>query len=213
MGRPDLIPLAEAERRDLVELLTSLSAAEWAAPSLCAGWSVRDVAVHVFSFDDLRPRQLAGLAARARLRPDRMNALALEPFRRDTTDQLLGRVRSRVVPRGLPAGLRGGIALTDAMIHNQDIRRPLGRPRSIPAERILPTLDIAVSAPTLGARRRIRELQLVADDVDWSHGRGWVLRGPAEAVLLAIAGRSDALADCTGPGVPRLRRRLAGSRA
>lgn len=209
MERPDLVPLAEDERREFAELLDGLSLREWEAPTLCEGWTVRDVVAHVFSFEDLRPRQLAALVVRGRLNPDRINDLAKEPFRRDTPEQLLGRVRARVTPRGLTAGFKGGIGLTDAMIHQQDIRRSLRRPRSIPPERIRAALDIAVVSPTLGTRKLLRELQLVADDLDWSHGRGWVVRGPAEAVLMAAAGRAEALAECTGPGVPRLRLRLA----
>ena len=121
---------------------------------------------------------------------------------------MLARAHAHLTPRGLTSGFRGGIALTDGMIHQQDIRRPLGHSRSIPTERIGPVLDFAARSPTLGARKLLRDLQLVADDIDWTHGRGWVLRGPAEAVLMAIAGRADALTDCTGPGVPRLRMRL-----
>ncbi len=210
--RPDLMPLAEAERREFADLLYGLSADEWDAPTLCEGWTVRDVVAHVYSFEDLRPRQVLALALRGRMNLDRINDLALAPFRRDTPEQLLGRVRARPTPRGLTAGFGGGIALTDGMIHQQDIRRPLGRPRSIPAERIRATLEIAVASPTLGTRKLLRELQLVADDIDWNHGRGWVIRGPAEAVLMAAAGRVEALAECTGPGVPRLRRRLADRR-
>lgn len=208
MRRPDLIPLAQAERRDFAELLGELTVDEWEAPTLCADWTVRDVVAHAFSFEDLRPRQVAALVVRGRLNVDQINKLALDPFRRDTPEQLLGRVRAHLTPRGLTTGFRGGIALTDGLIHQQDIRRPLGRPRTIPAERIRPVLDFAVGSPTLGARKLLRDLQLVADDLDWGRGRGWVLRGPGEALLMAIAGRAEALKECAGPGVPRLRMRL-----
>ncbi len=209
MSRPDLVPFAEAERSDLADLLTELEPEEWAADTLCVGWTVRDVVAHVFSYDDLRLRTVAALAVRARLRGVQANDLALEPFRDDTTEQLLERVRARLTPRGLPAAFRGGIALADGMIHSQDIRRPLRRPRRIPEERIRPALDITVTAPTLGSRRRLRDLQLVADDLDWTYGRGWVVRGPAESLLMLAAGRATALAECRGPGVPRLRARMA----
>ena len=213
MSRPDLAALAEAERLELADLLGELEPQEWDAPTLCDRWSVREVVAHVFSYDDLRPHQLGGLFVRGRLDIARVNELAMQPWSRDSPAQLISRARTHLRPRGLPAAMKGGIALTDAVIHQQDIRRPLGRPRSIPAERIVPALNIAVTSPVLGTRRMIRDLQLSADDVDWRHGRGWVLRGPAEAVLMAVAGRADALPDCTGPGVPRLRTRLAGSRS
>lgn len=39
--------LIRAERRALIDLLESLSPDPWAMPSLCAGWTVQDVAAHV----------------------------------------------------------------------------------------------------------------------------------------------------------------------
>ena len=50
-----------------------------------------------------------------------------------------------------------------------------------------------------------------ADDIDWSQGRGPVVRGSAEALLLAVTGRRAALADLGGEGVPTLRDRLGST--
>jgi uncharacterized protein (TIGR03083 family) len=36
-----------AQRRDLVDLLAGLDAANWEAPTLCDGWRVREVAAHI----------------------------------------------------------------------------------------------------------------------------------------------------------------------
>jgi hypothetical protein len=41
--------------------------------------------------------------------------------------------------------------------------------------------------------------------VDWTHGDGAEVRGPAEAIVLASLGREVALDDLTGQGVDRLR--------
>jgi len=40
------------ERAELLDLLGSLSAAQWDAPTVCAGWSVKDIAAHLVA-DDL----------------------------------------------------------------------------------------------------------------------------------------------------------------
>lgn len=40
----DLSVLAVAERRDVADYLATLTTAEWDQPTLCPGWSVRDVA-------------------------------------------------------------------------------------------------------------------------------------------------------------------------
>ena len=53
MSRPDLMGLAEQERASLLDLLSGLTDEQWAAPSLCSRWTVRDVAVHVVSYDEL----------------------------------------------------------------------------------------------------------------------------------------------------------------
>ena len=37
----------DQQRADLADFLETLTADQWAAPSLCTGWTVRDVAVHV----------------------------------------------------------------------------------------------------------------------------------------------------------------------
>ncbi len=44
----DLFPI---ERRQLIELLESLSESEWALPTVCEGWSVKDVALHLLGDD------------------------------------------------------------------------------------------------------------------------------------------------------------------
>ncbi|MHA6779387.1 hypothetical protein ACVGOW_00065 [Pseudonocardia saturnea] len=68
-------------------------------------------------------------------------------------------------------------SLTDGAIHHQDIRRPLGPPRTIPPERRT-VLDLARTAPTIGASKRVRGLTLTATDLDWTAGSGPVVRGP-----------------------------------
>ena len=42
-----LISETRAERERLVYLLGALSPEQWAAPSLCAGWRVREVTAHI----------------------------------------------------------------------------------------------------------------------------------------------------------------------
>ena len=55
------------------------------------------------------------------------------------------------------------------------------------------------------ARRRLRGLRLTATDTDWSAGQGAELRGPIQAVLLLLTGRTAAaLPQLDGSGVARL---------
>ena len=200
--------LARAERADLLELLSGLTPEQWRAPSLCAGWSVHDVVAHVLSYDELTGRQLAGRFLRGRFRVDRVNALGLQEYSTRTPAELIALLVSHLTPAGLTAGMGGRIALTDGMIHQQDIRRPLGLRRTIPAERLVPALRTALFAPTLLGVLPVRDVRLVATDLDWVFGRGPEVRGTAEAILMTMAGRGAAVADLTGPGVERVARRL-----
>ena len=102
------------------------------------------------------------------------------------------------------------IALTDGTIHQQDIRRPLGVPRAIPGDRLREVLDYAMVAPPVGASSRIRGLRLVATDVEWSRGSGPEVTGPGESLLMAAAGRAEAVDELDGPGLPTLAARVRG---
>ncbi|MEU4559377.1 hypothetical protein AB0F72_13400 [Actinoplanes sp. NPDC023936] len=59
-------------------------------------------------------------------------------------------------------------------------------------------------------RRRMADL-VEATDMDWSWGSGPLIRGTAEAVMLALTGRRAALADLSGDGVAELRSRTEAS--
>jgi hypothetical protein len=102
------------------------------------------------------------------------------------------------------------VALTNGVIHQQDIRRPLGMPRDIPADRLLPALRIALTAPVILGFWRVRGTRLVATDLDWSTGKGPEVRGKGEALLLVIAGRRGVVGELSGPGQQTLANRIDG---
>jgi hypothetical protein len=45
-------------------------------------------------------------------------------------------------------------------------------------------------------------------DLAWSHGSGPKVEGPGKALVLAMVGRTAALQELSGDGVPELTRRL-----
>jgi uncharacterized protein (TIGR03083 family) len=208
MSRPNLMAMAEQERAALLSLARSLTEDQWEAPSLCAEWRVRDVATHIVSFDELSTLGTVGTFLRGGLRPGRVNDVALHRYRDLSTDDLVDLLARTQRPRGLPTGFKGGIALTDGTIHQQDIRRALDLPRTIPEEQLSAVLDFSLTAPTLPSKDNRRGLRLVATDLDWSTGDGPPVAGRAEALLMAVAGRPHALADLDGDGLPTLRQRV-----
>jgi uncharacterized protein (TIGR03083 family) len=208
MTKPDLMPLAEAERADLLMLLRELTPVQWDAPSLCTNWRVRDVATHIVSYDELSVAATVATFLRGGLRAGRVNEVALTRYRSLDSDGIIALVARNQRPRGLPSGFKGGIALTDGTIHHQDIRRALGLPRTIPEHRLVSVLTFSLGAPTLPSKGNARGLRLVATDVNWTAGHGPEVTGPGEALLMAAAGRASALEDLSGDGISTLRERV-----
>jgi uncharacterized protein (TIGR03083 family) len=202
-----LMSMAHAERADLLAFVTTLSPQQWRAPSLCAGWTVKDVVAHVISYEDLGTVGLIKRFAKGRV--VRTNQVGVDEFAALSPEELIEFLSHHLHPRGLTAGFGAMIALVDGTIHHQDIRRALDRPRTIPASRLRKVLGLVPNNPRLGARRFIKGLRLQATDVDWAHGRGPEVTGPGEALLMAMNGRAAALADLDGPGHATLTARLS----
>jgi uncharacterized protein (TIGR03083 family) len=200
--------MARSEREDLAEFLETLTPEEWDSPTLCSSWSIREVVAHMISYEDHGTADLLRRLRKARFRPGRINEVALEEYRHLRSTELIAFLRSHLTPRGSTARLNGGVGLVDCLIHHQDIRRPLGRHRAIPEERLRYALPFAVKAPPLRGFWHVRGTRVVATDLDWSYGRGPEARGPGESVLMVLAGRGVVVEELTGPGSRILQHRL-----
>ncbi len=206
MDRDESWRVIARQRRELADLLDQLSEAEWETPSLCAGWRVRDVAAHVV----LAPQApsiwaITADAVRARGRFHRLNHdLAVRHAQRPVSD-LVDELRRYADSRRLPIVTNYRNILFDTLVHAQDIAVPLGRRLPMPPE------AAAVAATrvwTMGwpfwARRRLRAVRLVANDLNWSVGAGPDVTGPIDALLLLLTGRTVALSQLTGAGLARV---------
>jgi len=195
----------------LLELLDGLTPEQWNAPSLCAGWRVRDVVSHLLMPYELStPRFLAGLVAN-RFDFDRMaNAWALRDHR--MAAELIAALRAHGKFRVPGAGPEG--ELTHMVIHGLDIAYPLGMPYAISPEAANLTLDqlFTPRARGLVEPERFAGLSLVAIDTGWHHGAGPAVEGPAAALILTIANRPAALRDLAGAGAPQLTATTANRR-
>jgi uncharacterized protein (TIGR03083 family) len=196
--------MARDERVEFASFLQGLTPEQWDSPTLCDRWRVREVAVHTVSYDELSTAGLVGRFLKGRLNTDRINAIGVADYSDRSPEQITVLIRSYAQPHGLTGGFGGKIALTDGMVHQQDIRRSIGLPRTIDPERLRTALNFARFAPTIRGAWRARGVRLVANDLDWSHGRGPEVRGPGEALLMAMAGRRAALDDLDGPGKAKL---------
>jgi uncharacterized protein (TIGR03083 family) len=196
------------------QFLHELTPAQWDHPSLCEGWRVRDVIGHMcVGYTTATPAMIAKVARRGFNVPQasREESIAFASAR--SPEEILAvfdRVQRDNVRRGIAKLIQPAEGLVDHLIHHQDLRRPLDRPRPVPEDRLRAALQVT---PRLGgfvaARRRVRGLRLVATDIDWSHGSGPEVIGAGEAILLAASGRPVALGELSGDGVDTLRSRMA----
>ena len=195
--------MVAGERADLVELLRTLSDDDWLVPSLCKGWRVRDVVAHLL-IDTVSVATYVGVLVRKRSL-DRVNQHFVDQAKDLPTRELVSRLES-TIGRGWVSRTMPGTILSDLVVHQQDIRRPLGRPRTIDPARLLHTLRNP--DPFAKPRRYTKGLKFVASDIDWAAGSGPEVRGAGEALALAMVGRGAVLHELEGDGVALLTHRI-----
>lgn len=205
----EIAAAVKAERHHLCDFLDDLDHADWATPSLCSAWTVREVVAHLTVTTRATVGSVALAALMARGNFDRMTAdVARDRAARFTPVELLQQLResaesSRRMPGSGPLD-----PLMDVLVHGQDVARPLDRRHPVRTDVAAPVLAYVAANRLLGGPKRLAGLELVATDVDWSSGEGPQVRGGAAALLLVATGRPAGLADLTGPGVHRLAGRL-----
>ncbi|GAA4688672.1 maleylpyruvate isomerase family mycothiol-dependent enzyme [Pseudonocardia yuanmonensis] len=197
MDRDEKWAVIAGQRRVLADLLAGLDDDEWERPSLCAEWRVRDVAAHV-ALTPQSPGMLRILALGVRAGGDLQAVnrdLALEHARRPPA-RLVAELRELADSRAKPAITTLDNLAFDVLVHVQDVAVPLGRTAPMPLAAAREGLArVWRMGWPFWARRRFRGMRLVATDVDWTAGDGPAereVRGPAEALLLLLTGRTDA---------------------
>jgi uncharacterized protein (TIGR03085 family) len=200
---------ARAERHALADLLSDLGPD---APTLCTGWTTRDLAAHLI----IRERRLdaaPGIVVRP-LRPhmERVRrATAARPF-----PELVEKVRRAAWWTGAPP-LDNAVNTAEFFIHHEDVRRaqPDWRPRELPPSHVAALWRQIRAVARLGLRRFPATVLLV------SPGYGEVRAGaggstvtvtapPGELAIFCTGRQHAALTEVTGP--PELADRLRTAR-
>ena len=180
-----------ANRGELAAMLADLAAADWDAPTLCAGWRVREVVAHI-----TMPFRYSGRRFMLELAKSRGNFSAMSDrvARRDADALSAGELTTAVAdnvhhPWRPPGGGFAG-ALSHDVIHGLDVAVPLGVPWRIPPERLRHVLPESLAA------KQVRYfgvdlggIEFRATDMAWTLGSGEPLEGSAQDLLLAICGR------------------------
>ncbi|MBF6078277.1 maleylpyruvate isomerase family mycothiol-dependent enzyme [Nocardia beijingensis] len=197
-----------AERTELAELLAGLDAEGWDAPTLCAGWRVREVVAHITMPYRLSSGRFAlGMVAafgnfnRMADRTARMDAATL------STSDLLKALWDNVDHPWRPPG--GGLsnALSHDVIHGLDITVALGLDRLVPEDRMRLVLDTIDPRTVKLFGAKLGGIELRADDLDFSYGSGTVLSGRAQDLLLVLCGRKLPAGHLSGEPAERFTRR------
>jgi uncharacterized protein (TIGR03083 family) len=169
----DTWQMIKAERVTLVDRLEKLSDADWDAPSLCTGWTVRDVVAHMIATAAMTPptfsAKLIGSGLNfqamtrkdiAQVRGDRTNA--------DLVELMRGRIDARTAPPGPATSWLG-----ETIVHSEDVFRALGGYGEHPVKHVAAVADFYKNSNLLiGAKNRIAGVCLKATDTHWRHGTG-----------------------------------------
>ncbi|MFI1396184.1 maleylpyruvate isomerase family mycothiol-dependent enzyme [Streptomyces sp. NPDC020681] len=206
--------LVRRQDEHFLEFAYSLTDDEWAAPSLCAGWTNKDVLSHLALGLQARSTRLLAEMARQRGSFDTANnVLTRAHAHRHTAAELIEQFdRGRDSPRGVGRLLPTPLLLGDHTVHHLDIALALGRSADLAPEVANAVLHVETTIPNpfVPAKARSKNLHLFTTDTGWSAGSTSQPQasGPAEALISVLAGRGHARDQLRGPGAPMLAARL-----
>jgi uncharacterized protein (TIGR03083 family) len=207
MDRESQWRVISEQRRVLADLLAELDDEQWNRPSLCAQWRIRDVAAHIA----LTPQSpglpaILAKAMRVGFDFDRLNHDLAVAHADRPSGELVDLLRNLADSRRKPAITTVDNLLFDTLVHIQDVAIPLGRSVAMPVDAARAGADrVWRMGWPFWARRRLRGLRLTATDATWSAGEGAEVRGPVQALLLVLTGRTEAaLPHLDGPGARQL---------
>ena len=182
----------DEQRAMLADLFEGIDAGLWATPSLCAGWTVRDVAAHLTHSHTSKPRLMVEVARSG----FRFNATVYRMAGQDhrSPEQIAAALRCMRGSRKRPPGTTECDPLMDALVHGQDIAVPLG------IDLPMPSGAAAAAAHRLwgmrfpfNPQRQLRDIRFTATDTDFSVGSGRTVEAPIRDILMVFAGRPAAI--------------------
>ncbi len=201
--------LVHAERRALADDLHDLTDEQWATPSLCDEFSVRETLAHLTVAATLTPAGWMRGVLRAGFDVDKQVATHMAKHLGDTPADTLDRFRRAIDNRTKPP-LPLVALLGEVVIHGEDIRHPLGLHRAYPPGALARLAEYyAGTNLVVPAKSRIQGLRLQATDGPFATGSGPLITGPTLALIMAMTGRAAYLGELDGDGVATLRERCA----
>ena len=209
----DTWPTIHGERKALATDLRGMTGEQWDTPSLCSQWTVRDVLAHMTSAATLTPPAFFAKLISSGFNFEKVQESGVAAQRGSSPAETMAHFEGVLDSTKHPPGPTT-TWLGEAIVHSEDIRRPLGIEHSYPTEAVVAVADFYKGSNLLiGSKRRIDGLALHATDTEWSHGTGPEVAGPILSLVMAMTGRTAALDDLAGDGVATLRTRSGAPRS
>jgi uncharacterized protein (TIGR03083 family) len=194
---------AAVNRRAMADLLEGLTPEQLAAPSLCGNWDVQTVGAHLASAITTSTPHFMVELIRSRGSFDRANSSVAIKEARNGVPATIAKIRANAESRFTPPITGPRAPLTDVIVHLGDMTRPLGLPHDAPDDHVRTALEFLTGGRPIAFVRggTLAGLRFVADDVDMTIGDGEEIRGRGIDIVMAMCGRTAALADLAGAGV------------
>lgn len=125
-------PMIKAEREACADVIAGLIDAQLDTPSLCTGWSVRHLAAHMVGTAEMTPGAFLARMVKTGFRFNVMVERLAEKCEAGGASDMANRLRAKAGGPNHPPGPVAAM-LGEAVVHGDDLRRPLGLSQAIPA--------------------------------------------------------------------------------
>ena len=199
MTKDEIAAALTDERMALADLFDSLTPEQLGTWSLCAKWTVKDVAAHLTTLFNVSMASMSVRVAKNRFSFAKAVEQLTSELSRRPIEQITAQLRDNAAnlkhPPTAPLA-----PLADVIVHAQDVRRPLGTAREVPFDRVSAAMEFITSGRAAGfvPSSRVRGLRFMATDGDGAWGKGQIIHGPALSLLLGAMGRRVAFAELGG---------------
>ncbi len=201
--------IVRTERKRLIEDLSPLEKQQWNTQSLCPGWSVHDVLAHLVDTAKTGKRAFVWSMICARGDFDLANDQGIARHKDDDPQQTLTALSEVIELTKAPPANRA-TRLVEAIVHGEDIRRPLHIEPKYPHVGVLEALDYQIRTAVSfgGGRERARGVRLRETESGNTWGEGPEVSAQTLDLLLAVSGRRIDPARFTGGGVVQFLRNV-----
>ncbi|MCU1419874.1 MAG: hypothetical protein JWR57_1043 [Mycetocola sp.] len=175
--------------------LDSLTASQWAAPSLCDGWSVKDTVSHLVWRVGTGSVSLASDVVRASVAGRHLNPMrTLDDIARGIadsggSDELRRQLRAIAGEKASGRGRTTIGELAEVVVHGYDALHPLEVRLPFSAETTHRVATVSALTASRRTRALLRHRTLVAADAGWRIGSGSEIVADAASIVLFLNGR------------------------